>query len=145
VDLAADQQAGLVLLRDPEDLRRAVLLSGGAGDRHPADLVRVDPGAADLRGVVAGAPGLAGGRGAPGFYFYGVVFDPFLVIGITLCIGLLVGSARAAPARRAMGAVLSGAYLLAVLTDFYYMYPVLTAQVIPYSSWFARMWYHGWI
>jgi dolichyl-phosphate-mannose--protein O-mannosyl transferase len=79
------------------------------------------------------------------FYFYGVVFDPFLVIGITLCIGLLVGSARAAPARRAMGAVLSGAYLLAVLTDFYYMYPVLTAQVIPYSSWFARMWYHGWI
>ena len=62
----ADHQAGLVLLRDAEDLRRADLLPGGAGHRHAADLVRVDPGAADPADLVAGAPGLAGGRGAPG-------------------------------------------------------------------------------
>jgi dolichyl-phosphate-mannose--protein O-mannosyl transferase len=74
-----------------------------------------------------------------------VAFDPFLVIGITLCIGLLIGPTSAAPVRRATGAVLSGAYLIAVIADFYYMYPLLTAQVIPYSSWFARMWWHGWI
>jgi dolichyl-phosphate-mannose--protein O-mannosyl transferase len=79
------------------------------------------------------------------FYFYAVVFDPFLVIGITLCIGLLIGRATSAPAWRAMGSVISGAYLLAVLWDFWYMYPVLTAQAVPYSSWLARMWYHGWI
>jgi dolichyl-phosphate-mannose-protein mannosyltransferase len=79
------------------------------------------------------------------FYFYSVAFDPFLVIGITLCIGLLIGPTSAAPVRRATGAVLSGAYLIAVIADFYYMYPLLTAQVIPYSSWFARMWWHGWI
>jgi dolichyl-phosphate-mannose-protein mannosyltransferase len=79
------------------------------------------------------------------FYFYAVAFDPFLVIGITLCLGLIIGPARAAPARRGLGAVLAGSYLLAVLWDFYYMYPVLAAQVVPYTSWLARMWYHGWI
>ena len=79
------------------------------------------------------------------FYFYAVTFGPFLVIGITLCLGLIIGPARAAPVRRGLGAVLSGAYLIAVLWDFYYMYPVLAAQVIPYTSWLSRMWYHGWI
>jgi dolichyl-phosphate-mannose-protein mannosyltransferase len=79
------------------------------------------------------------------FYFYAVVFDPFLVIAITLCLGLIIGPARAAPARRGLGGVLAGGYLLVVLWDFYYMYPVLAAQVVPYTSWFARMWYHGWI
>jgi dolichyl-phosphate-mannose-protein mannosyltransferase len=79
------------------------------------------------------------------FYFYAVVFDPFLVIGIALCLGLIIGREGAAPARRAMGAVISGAYLLLVLWNFWYMYPVLTAEVIPYTSWLSRMWYHGWI
>ncbi len=79
------------------------------------------------------------------FYFYAVTFDPFLVIAITLCLGLIIGPARAAPARRGFGAILSGAYLVAVVWDFYYMYPVMAAQVVPYTSWLARMWYHGWI
>ena len=79
------------------------------------------------------------------FYFYAVTFVPFLVMGITLCLGLIIGPARASPARRGLGAALSGAYLLAVLWDFGYMYPVLAAQVIPYTSWLSRMWSHGWI
>jgi dolichyl-phosphate-mannose--protein O-mannosyl transferase len=79
------------------------------------------------------------------FYFYAVAFDPFLVIAITLCIGLIIGPSRAAPARRVAGSVISGAYLLAVLWDFYYMYPVLAARAVPYATWLCRMWYHGWI
>jgi dolichyl-phosphate-mannose-protein mannosyltransferase len=79
------------------------------------------------------------------FYFYAVTFVPFLVIGITLCLGLIIGPVRASPARRGLGAAVVGAYVLAVLWDFYYMYPVMAAQVVPYTSWLARMWYHGWI
>jgi dolichyl-phosphate-mannose-protein mannosyltransferase len=79
------------------------------------------------------------------FYFYAVVLDPFLVMASALCIGLIIGPARAVPARRVTGAIIAGVYLLAVLWDFSYMYPVLAAKVIPYSSWFSRMWYHGWI
>jgi len=70
---------------------------------------------------------------------------PFLVLAVVLCLGLIMGSARASPARRAVGASVAGAYVLAVLLNFAYLYPVLTAQAIPYTSWLARMWYHGWI
>jgi dolichyl-phosphate-mannose-protein mannosyltransferase len=79
------------------------------------------------------------------FYFYAVSFVPFLVLSITLCLGLVIGPARASALRRTTGAAVAGAYLLAVLLDFVYLYPILSAQVIPYSQWLARMWYHGWI
>ncbi len=79
------------------------------------------------------------------FYFYAVAFEPFLIIAITLCLGLIIGSAQAAPGRRAMGAVVAGAYLIAVLTDFAYLYPVLAARIIPYASWLSRMWFRSWI
>jgi len=79
------------------------------------------------------------------FYFYAVTFVPFLVLAITLCLGLIIGPVAASPKRRAVGAAIAGAYLLGVLYNFAYMYPVLAAKVIPYSQWLARMWYHGWI
>jgi dolichyl-phosphate-mannose--protein O-mannosyl transferase len=79
------------------------------------------------------------------FYFYAVSFLPYLVLSITLCLGLLIGSAHAQAARRAVGASLAGAYLLGVLINFAYLYPVLSAQVIPYSSWLSRMWFNHWI
>ena len=79
------------------------------------------------------------------FFYYAIAFDPFLVIAITLCIGLIIGPTRAAPGRRTVGAIAAGGYLIAVLLNFAYLYPVLTAQVIPYSSWLSRMWFHRWI
>jgi len=79
------------------------------------------------------------------FYFYAVAYDPFLVLSITLCLGLLIGAARAGPVRRVTGAAVTGGYLLAVMLNFYYLYPVLAAKVIPYSSWLARMWFNSWI
>jgi dolichyl-phosphate-mannose-protein mannosyltransferase len=79
------------------------------------------------------------------FYYYAVVFDPFLVIAIVLCLGLIIGPARAGSARRGVGAVAAGAYVFVVLLNFAYIYPILTAQVIPYTSWLSRMWFHRWI
>jgi dolichyl-phosphate-mannose--protein O-mannosyl transferase len=34
---------------------------------------------------------------------------------------------------------------MAVLLNFAYFYPVLTAEVLPYSAWFSRMWFSRWI
>jgi len=79
------------------------------------------------------------------YYFYAIVFVPYLVMAITLCLGLIIGQARAAPGRRATGAVVAGGYLLLTLANFAYLYPVLAAQVLPYGSWFQRMWFHSWI
>jgi len=79
------------------------------------------------------------------FYYYAVVFDPFLVIAITLCLGLIIGPGGIPTWRRRIGAGFSGTYLLAVLLNFAYLYPILAAKVIPYSSWLARMWFSNWI
>ena len=79
------------------------------------------------------------------FYYYAVAFEPFMIIAIVLCLGMIIGPARAAPGRRAIGAVGAGIYLVAALLNFAYLYPVLTAEVIPYSSWLSRMWFHSWI
>ncbi len=79
------------------------------------------------------------------FYFYAIAFEPYLIIAITLCLGLIIGRARAAPGRRALGSVLTGAYLIGVLTDFAYLYPALAARSIPYAAWLSRMWFYSWI
>jgi dolichyl-phosphate-mannose-protein mannosyltransferase len=79
------------------------------------------------------------------FYYYAVTFEPFLIIAITLCLGLIIGPAAAAPGRRALGAIVAGAYLIAVLVNFAYLYPILAGRVIPYSAWLSRMWFRSWI
>ena len=46
------------------------------------------------------------------------------------------------------GRVWSALYLVAVVILFFYFYPIMTAQVIPYTDWFAHMWWPigvGWI
>jgi dolichyl-phosphate-mannose--protein O-mannosyl transferase len=79
------------------------------------------------------------------FSFYAVSFVPFLVIAVTLCLGLILGHARASGTRRWAGASVAGVFVLGVLADFVYMYPVFTAGFLPYTDWLSRMWYHGWI
>ena len=77
------------------------------------------------------------------FYYYALEFEPFIIICIVLCLGLIIGPATARVSRRATGAVLAGIYVFAVLALFWYFYPILSAQVIPYSDWLSHMWYTG--
>jgi dolichyl-phosphate-mannose--protein O-mannosyl transferase len=79
------------------------------------------------------------------FYYYALEFEPFLILCIVLCLGLIIGPAAASPRRRALGTSVAGAYVLAVLALFWYFYPILAGKIIPYSSWLSHMWYHGWI
>jgi len=79
------------------------------------------------------------------YYFYAIVFLPYLVMAIALCLGLIIGPVAAPAGRRATGAVVAGGYLLVTLASFAYLYPVLAAQVMSYSAWYQRMWFHSWI
>jgi dolichyl-phosphate-mannose-protein mannosyltransferase len=79
------------------------------------------------------------------FYYYALEFEPFLILCIVLCLGLIIGPATASLARRAVGSAVAGAYTLAVLALFWYFYPILAGKIIPYSDWLSHMWYHGWI
>jgi dolichyl-phosphate-mannose-protein mannosyltransferase len=79
------------------------------------------------------------------FYYYALEFEPFVIICIVLCLGLILGSATAVWWRRTLGAAVIGLYLLTVIILFWYFYPILSAKVIPYSEWLSHMWYSGWI
>jgi dolichyl-phosphate-mannose-protein mannosyltransferase len=82
------------------------------------------------------------------FYYYALEFEPFLILSITLCLGLILGPAAASVRRRSIGAGIVGAYILCVLIMFWYFYSILAGQVIPYQAWLDHMWYqvgHGWI
>jgi dolichyl-phosphate-mannose--protein O-mannosyl transferase len=79
------------------------------------------------------------------FDYYSLEFEPFLILCIVLCLGLIIGRASASLRRRAAGAIVAGIYVLAVLVLFWYFYPVTAYQIIPYSDWIHHMWYHGWI
>jgi dolichyl-phosphate-mannose-protein mannosyltransferase len=82
------------------------------------------------------------------FFYYALEFEPFLILAITLCLGLIIGQVSAPVWRRVLGAGLTGAYLLVVLFMFVYFYPILAGKLIPYSDWLGHMWYRvgrGWI
>ncbi len=77
------------------------------------------------------------------FYYYSLEFEPFLIICIVLCLGLMIGPATVGLTRRAAGSVLAGIYVLAVLVVFWYFYPILSGKIIPYSDWLSHIWYTG--
>jgi dolichyl-phosphate-mannose-protein mannosyltransferase len=82
------------------------------------------------------------------FYYYALEFEPFLILSIVLCLGLILGPATASVLRRSIGAGIIGAYLLCALLMFWYFYAILAGKVIPYPDWLSHMWYrigHGWI
>jgi dolichyl-phosphate-mannose-protein mannosyltransferase len=82
------------------------------------------------------------------FYYYALEFEPFLILSIVLCLGLILGPATASVLRRSIGAGVVGAYVLCVLLMFWYFYAILAGKVIPYPDWLSHMWYRigrGWI
>ncbi|MFC4058489.1 phospholipid carrier-dependent glycosyltransferase, partial [Planomonospora corallina] len=76
--------------------------------------------------------------------FYAVPMVPFMVLAVTLAAGLVIGPATAPPNRRALGAAAAGTFTLLALANLWWLYPVLTAEDIPYADWYARMLTRRW-
>jgi dolichyl-phosphate-mannose-protein mannosyltransferase len=96
--------------------------------------------------------GLASGY-LPWFYyqartiytFYVVAFVPWVVLGLTFALGLLLGPRTASPQRRLYGAIAAGSVVVLAVLAFAFFYPILSAKVIPRGEWSARMWLPSWI
>ncbi|WP_214325960.1 dolichyl-phosphate-mannose--protein mannosyltransferase [Nonomuraea sediminis] len=73
------------------------------------------------------------------FLFYAIPMVPFMVLAITLCAGLIIGPATATQNRRTVGAAVVGAFSLLALINFWWLHPILSADLIPYTEWKARM------
>ena len=114
---------------------------------------------AAVLGVLAGWATWLPYPGRTKYFYYALEFEPFMIICIVLCLGLMIGTLKIRPQndgvlhapaparlrRRAAGRTLAAAYLLGAAVLFWYFYPVMTGEVIPYSQWLSRMWDTGWI
>jgi len=81
----------------------------------------------------------------PIFSYYTIVTLPFLVLAITLCLGRLVGRSREASTRRTVGVVVSGSFLVLVMANFAWFWPIYTDALITHSAWLDRIWFGRWI
>jgi dolichyl-phosphate-mannose--protein O-mannosyl transferase len=87
----------------------------------------------------------------PIFYFYAIAFLPFLILGLVLSLGSLIGptpaegASTAAVRRRAVGASAAGALVVLIVVNFFYIYPLLSAGTLSQQDWLSRMWFRTWI
>ena len=87
------------------------------------------------------------------FFFYAVAMVPFTVMALALVLGRILGpappAARGAPRtagpRRLIGSAVVGAFVVLVMLNFAYLWPILTDKVMPHPDWLARMWFKTWI
>lgn len=79
----------------------------------------------------------------PIFSFYAVITLPFLVLALTLTIGMLIGAEGRG--RRTAGVVVSGAFLVLTLLNFAWFWPIWTNQLLTHQEWVNRIWFTRWI
>ena len=76
------------------------------------------------------------------FLFYMLPVVPFMVLAVTMVLGMALGRAYSTQLRHAIGTVAVGAYLVTVIASFGYLYPVLAGKTLTYDQWHRRMWFH---
>lgn len=81
----------------------------------------------------------------PIFFFYAIACLPFLVLALALVLGTLMGGARAPTGRRTFGVIVAGSFVVLVLLNFAYFYPILSYDLITRDGWLDRMWFARWI
>jgi len=89
------------------------------------------------------------------FLFYLLPDVPFMVLALTMAIGMLMATRAArtvgeifgslgrftdVPVRRLVAAMAVAVYLGSVTWNFGYFYPIFTGEVITYNQWMDRMW-----
>lgn len=77
------------------------------------------------------------------FIFYALPSLPFMIIALALTAGLVIGRVSLTT-RRLFGASVVGAFALLAVINFGWLYPVLSAESIPYQDWHRRMLHPGW-
>jgi dolichyl-phosphate-mannose--protein O-mannosyl transferase len=81
----------------------------------------------------------------PIFFFYAIATLPFIVLGLTLAMGKLIGPSRLPSPRRTLGVIVSGTFLIAVLLNFAWFWPVLNYDLLTHREWLDRIWFSRWV
>ncbi|MFF7790036.1 phospholipid carrier-dependent glycosyltransferase [Streptomyces sp. NPDC007991] len=79
------------------------------------------------------------------FFFYAIVFLPFLCLAVAMLLGAVIGPPRSTDTRRVVGATAAGVLVLLIAWNFIYFWPLYTGTAIPIDDWRARMWLDTWV
>ncbi|MDT9696757.1 phospholipid carrier-dependent glycosyltransferase [Streptomyces sp. P17] len=79
------------------------------------------------------------------FFFYAVVFLPFLCLAVAMLLGAIVGPPKSSETRRVAGATGAGVLVLLIAWNFIYFWPLFTGTAIPIDDWRSRMWLDTWV
>jgi dolichyl-phosphate-mannose-protein mannosyltransferase len=86
-----------------------------------------------------------GSRPRTSFLFYALPCVPFMCLAIVLCLGVVLGRPDSSPRRRTWGTAAVGSYVLLVVIDFWFLFPILAGFSISVSAWQHRILFHSWI
>ncbi len=81
----------------------------------------------------------------PIFSYYAIMILPFTIIAISLLLGVLMGGPRASEARRVWGTAAAGTFVVLVLVNFAWFWPIYTGELISTPDWLDRIWFRQWI
>jgi dolichyl-phosphate-mannose--protein O-mannosyl transferase len=78
------------------------------------------------------------------YFFYAVAMAPFLVMAIALICGDILYKPGQGPERRTLGVIVVCCYVAAVVTNFTWLFPILTGMPISQATWNMQMWLPSW-
>ena len=78
------------------------------------------------------------------YFFYAATMAPFLVMAIALILGDIVHKPNQSPERHTLGFVVVSCYVALVITNFAWMYPILTGIPVSNATWNMEMWLPSW-
>ena len=78
------------------------------------------------------------------YFFYATAMAPFLVLGLTMALGEILGKARAGFERRRTGLLVLALYVGLVVANFAWLWPVLVGDSITPWRWNAELWLPSW-
>lgn len=80
----------------------------------------------------------------PIFSYYAIASEPFLILGLVLLLGQILGKARSGR-RRQVGAATVGLVVALIAVNFWWFWPIYTDGLLTNDQWLARIWFVRWI
>ena len=78
------------------------------------------------------------------YFFYAATMAPFLVMAIALICGDILHAPNQNAERRTLGLIAVSCYVAIVITNFAWLYPILTGLPISQSTWNLEIWLPSW-
>jgi dolichyl-phosphate-mannose-protein mannosyltransferase len=78
------------------------------------------------------------------YFFYAATMAPFLVMAIAMILGDIVHKPNQSQERRTLGLLVVSFYVALVITNFAWMYPILSGIPVSNATWNMEMWLPSW-